>query len=131
MKALVVEDDFTSRLIVQEILRAHGDIHFAADGKEALEAVALSLDEDDPYDLICMDIMMPEMDGQEALEQIRALEKKRGLSLERQPKVVMITALGDMKNVIKSYNNLCDGYLTKPIHKADLLNLLNEFGLVV
>ena len=62
MKTLIVEDDFTSRLLLQEFLKAYGPCHIAGNGGKAIEAVSLALDAQEPYDLICLDIMMP--DGQ-------------------------------------------------------------------
>ena len=79
MKTLIVDDDFTNRLLLQEILKVHGPVHVAVNGKEAVEAVAAARDnKEDPYDLICLDIMMPEMDGQEDLKIIRADEDRAG-----------------------------------------------------
>ena len=68
MKTLIVEDDFTSRLLLQEILKRFGEIHIAVNGKEAVAAVRSAMDAGVPYDLICLDMMMPEMDGREASE---------------------------------------------------------------
>jgi two-component system, chemotaxis family, chemotaxis protein CheY len=130
MKTLIVEDDFTSRLLLQELLKGYGDAHIAVDGQEALDAVQASLEADEPYDLICLDIMMPQMDGQEALEKMRAMESDHGLALDRASRIVMTTALDDIQNVIKAYRNLCDGYLTKPIHRSELIELLDKLGLV-
>lgn len=130
MKMLITEDDFTSRLLLQEILKSYGPIHIAVNGKEAVEAVRLSLEAGEPYNLICLDIMMPEMGGQEALRQIRELEEARStLSLGR-AKIVMTSALDDPKNVINAYKNLCDAYLTKPIQKAKLLEELRKLKLI-
>lgn len=130
MKTLVVEDDFTSRLLIQEILKGYGTVHAAANGKEALRAVRLSLEGQEPYDLICMDIMMPEMDGQEALRLIRELEESMGIVSSSGSKIIMVTALGDLKNVGDAYANLCDAYLLKPIKKALLLEELRKLGLI-
>ena len=69
MKTLIVEDDFTSRLLLQELLKKYGRSHIAVNGLEAVEAVRLALDENEPYDLICLDILMPQMDGQLALRE--------------------------------------------------------------
>lgn len=77
-----------------------------------------------------MDIMMPEMDGQEALRRIREGEEAVGVRSSDGSKIVMTTALGDVKNVMAAYGRLCDGYLTKPIRKADLLSELKKLGLV-
>jgi two-component system, chemotaxis family, chemotaxis protein CheY len=129
MKTLIVEDDFTSRLLMQEILRGFGASHVAVDGMEAVEAVRLALEADEPYDLICLDIMMPEMDGQQALKEIRALEKAK-TSMRQEAKIVMTTALTDMKNVYTALSSMCDAYLTKPIHKGKLMQELRKLALI-
>jgi two-component system, chemotaxis family, chemotaxis protein CheY len=129
LKTLIVEDDFTSRLLLQEILREYGASHVAVDGKEAVEAVRIALQADEPYDLICLDIMMPEMDGQQALKEIRALEKSKP-SMRKEAKIVMTTALTDMKNVYTALSSMCDAYLTKPVHKAKLVQELRKLDLV-
>ena len=130
MKTLIAEDDFTSRLIMQEILKIYGPCHIAVNGKEAVEAVRLALEAGEPYTLICLDIMMPGMDGQEALRQIRAQEEARGILSSNGAKIVMTTALNDMKNVSSAYGSLCDVYLTKPIQKAMLLEELRKLKLI-
>ena len=114
MKTLIVEDDFTSRLLLQELLKSYGPSHIAVNGKEAVEAVQVALETGKPYDLICLDIMMPEMDGQEALRLIREQEESRGILSSRGAKIVMTTALDDPRNVMVAYISLCDANLTKP-----------------
>ena len=130
MKTLIVEDDFTSRLLLQEFLKDYGPSHIAVNGKEALQAARNALEAGAPYDLICMDIMMPEMDGQEALKEIRALEEAQGINSSNGAKVVMTTALGDLKSVSNAYISLCDAYLTKPIQKAKLMEELRKLNLI-
>ncbi len=130
MKTLIVEDDFTSRLLLQELLKSYGPSHIAVNGKEAVEAAHLALEMGEPYNLICLDIMMPEMDGQEALRQIREQEEARGILSSKEAKIVMTTALGDPKNVIAAWRSQCDAYLTKPIQKAKLLMELRKLGLI-
>jgi two-component system, chemotaxis family, chemotaxis protein CheY len=130
LKTLVVEDDFTSRLLLQELLKSYGVSHIAVNGKEAVAAVRAALEAGEPYGLVCLDFMMPEMDGQQALEGIRALEQGRGIVSTRGAKIVMTTALGDMKNVDAAYMSLCDAYLTKPIRKAKQIEALRELGLI-
>lgn len=130
MKTLIVEDDFTSRLLLQELLKSYGPLHTADNGKEAVEAVRFALFKDEPYDLICLDIMMPEMDGQEALRQIRSLEEDAGITSTNGVKIVMTTALGNVKNVAAAYRELCDSYLVKPIDKTKLLDELRKLKLI-
>lgn len=130
MKALIVEDDFTSRLVLQEILKNYATVHVAVNGREAVEAVRAALMSEEPYDLVYMDIMMPEIDGQTALKQIREMEKKIGISGPNRVKVVMTTALGDKDNVMNAIRKQCDGYMIKPYNKATLLDHLRGFGLI-
>lgn len=130
MKILIVEDDLTSRMLLLELLRKYGQSHVAINGKEASEAVRISLEQDEPYDLICLDIMMPEVDGHEALKRIRKMEEDKGISSSKGAKIVMTTALADLKNVSESYKNLCDGYLTKPIEGKKLIAELKKLNLI-
>ncbi len=130
MKTLIVEDDFTSRLLLQGILKSYGDVHIAVNGQEAVEAARIVLDADEPYQLICMDVVMPNMDGQEALRLIRAQEEARGILPTHVAKILMTTALVDTKNVVTAYHSLCDAYLYKPIQKARLLEELRRLDLI-
>ncbi len=130
MKTLIVEDDFTSRLLLQELLKTMGPSHVAVNGKEAVDAVRKAFEAKDPYDLICLDIMMPEMDGQQALKEIRSLEEKNGRAVGQGAKVLMTTALSDKSNIMESFRQQCDGYLVKPIDKGKLMDNLTQFDLI-
>jgi two-component system, chemotaxis family, chemotaxis protein CheY len=131
MKALVVEDDAVSRKLLQSILSPHCDCHGAVDGQEAVDAFRSALDEDAPFDLICMDIMMPNMDGHEALTRIRSIEKDRGTPPEKLTKVIMTTALSDPQNVVKAlYREGAATYIVKPVEKDRLLEELRRMGLL-
>jgi two-component system, chemotaxis family, chemotaxis protein CheY len=123
MKTLIVEDDFTSRLILQELLKNYGPTHIAVNGNEANEAVRLALDQGEPYDLICMDIMMPEMDGHEALRQIREQEDVAGIVPSGRAKIVMTTSHSDSDNVRRAVEGKCDYFLVKPIQKQKLMEI--------
>jgi two-component system, chemotaxis family, chemotaxis protein CheY len=130
MKTLIVEDDFTSSLLLQEILKHYGPTNTALDGQQAVEAVRTAIDSGEPYDLVCLDIMMPEMDGHEALRQIRALEEAKGIIAIKGAKIVMTTALEDSTNILASFKSFCDVYLTKPVNKAKLLGELRKLKLI-
>jgi two-component system chemotaxis response regulator CheY len=130
MKTLIVEDDFTSRLLLQEILKNFGHIDMAVNGVQAVDAMSNALEAGDPYDLICLDIMMPEMDGRSALRELRMLEEIRDIPPSMRTKIIMTTALASMTDVMAAYNDMCDGYLVKPIEKARLLQELRELGII-
>ncbi len=131
MRVLVVEDDFTSRKVLQKILSPFGEVDIAVNGLEAVEAFESALGDKRPYDLICMDIMMPEMDGQEALKKIRAVEKSQNIRPSDEVKVIMTTALDDPKHVVEAYyKGGAPSYVPKPIDKHMLLHLLKNLSLI-
>ena len=129
MNILVAEDDFTSRVLLQKLLAPYGEVHVAANGREALDAYEIANQVGEPYGLICLDIMMPEMDGQDLLRSIRRLESDRGIPPGGGVKVLMTTALTDSNNIIRAFHEQCDGYLVKPIVRARLEEELRKFGL--
>ena len=79
MKSLVVEDDPICGRVLQSILSNFGQCSMAGDGVEAVNAFEKSLQDNEPYELICMDIMMPVMNGNQALNVIRKIERQRGV----------------------------------------------------
>ena len=130
MKTLIVEDDFASRKLMQKYLAPFGETDVVVDGREAVDAFNLAMEEEEPYDLICLDIMLPKMDGQQVLKEIRKVEEDRGILGSDGTKVIMTTALGDAKNVLNAFRSQCEGYLQKPISKEQMLRQLKELGLI-
>jgi len=130
MRSLIVEDEFTARLALQRFLSRYGECHVAVTGKEAVEAFRMASERGAPYDLVCMDILLPEMDGEAAVTAIRSIEEGRGILSSSGAKIIMTTAVEDIKEVMRSFHELCDAYLIKPINLADLLKNLVAFHLV-
>lgn len=132
MRFLIVDDDFDSRRLMQKILYPYGYCDVAVDGEEAVEAFKRSLNNDEPYDLICLDIIMPNMDGQEALQEIREIETERGVQDENRIKTVMISALDDTKELHDAFFlGEATSYLVKPIRKKTLLNEIQNLGIPI
>jgi two-component system, chemotaxis family, chemotaxis protein CheY len=130
MKTLIVEDDFTSRAFLSAILNDLGSVDIAVNGKESIEAVQASLSSGEHYDLILLDIMMPEMNGQEALMHLREAEESAGIIIGKGAKVIMTTALSDKDNIMEAFRHQADGYLVKPIDKGKLLEKLRDMSLL-
>jgi two-component system, chemotaxis family, chemotaxis protein CheY len=130
MRTLIVEDSFVNRCVLLSILDKYGECHVAVNGKEALMAFDQAHANGKPYDLICLDIMMPEMDGHETLVRIREREHLMGKDGLDGVKVFMTTAMGDGKTIITSFREQCEAYLLKPIDKKKLLWEIHKMGLI-
>lgn len=131
MRILIAEDDFVARRMLKDILCQYGDCDIVVDGDEAIQAFRLAWEENNPYDLICMDIMMPNVDGQESIKKIRSIENELEIPASDEVKIIMISVLGDPKTVIKSlYEGGATSYIIKPVSKEKILKELQAFGLV-
>lgn len=130
MKILLAEDDFVTRKFMTGFLSKYGECDVTVDGMEAVDAFMMALEDDAPYDLVCLDIMMPVMDGYQALMGIRNLEMERNIPKEKQAKIIMTTALNDEKNVKMAFDLGCTVYSGKPIDQDKFELVLKKFGLV-
>lgn len=129
MKMLVAEDDFVSQLLMTAFLRDYGSVQLALTGKEAVTLAVGALARGEPFDLICLDIMMPEMDGQQALKQIRAAEASHSAEGGARAKILMTTALAEQSAILQAFQSQCDGYLVKPFDRASVQATLAEIGI--
>ena len=130
MRILIVDDDFDFSRLLSNYLSAFGECEVAVNGQDAIESVKLAFEETHPYDLICLDIMMPNLDGQDALKEIRDIEKEKGIRVGEGARIIMITAMDDDDYRLVSFLRLCDGYLTKPLQKEQLFEKLREIELI-
>lgn len=127
MRALIAEDEFLNRKVLSAFLAPLFEVDVAVTGKEAVDAFLLGHEEGRPYDIIFMDIMMPELDGIQALKAIRAHEQEN--KIRPQVKVLMVTALDDPKTVIRSFHDgEASGYIVKPLRKEKLFEELKKLG---
>lgn len=130
MRILIAEDDLISRKVILKILSQYGDCDVTVDGMEALDAYLLAIKENNPYDLICLDIMMPKIDGVRVLKAIRTIEQQKEISMMNRAKIIMLTALADKEYVTKSFEIGCEAYATKPIDTAKLVEVLQKLDLI-
>jgi two-component system chemotaxis response regulator CheY len=131
MRVLIVEDNFIDRKILQKIFLEYGECDIAVNGEEAVDAYNESWMKCRPYDLICMDIMMPKVNGLQALKMIREIEKGKDINESERVRIIMITAVDDPKIVYKACNLFgVKSYIIKPINKKRLLEEVRKFGLI-
>lgn len=110
-KILIVDDIPQNIQVVANILKHEGyGISHTRSGATALARV-----QDDPFDLILLDIMMPDMDGFEVLRHLQQDEKTKGIP------VIFLSALNDQENTIKGFELGAVDYVTKPFNPPELL----------
>jgi two-component system chemotaxis response regulator CheY len=127
-KSLVAEDDATNRVLLQTFLSRFGECQIAEDGRQAVQAVKEAREARMSFDLICMDLRMPVMDGLDAIREIRAQEK--AVAAFKTAKIFVTTAHSDMESITAAMEGRCDAYLIKPIDTEKLLGELKAAGLV-
>lgn len=130
MRILIAEDDMTSRRFLSKFLSTYGECDVVVDGMETLDAYLIAVKENNPYDVICLDIMMPKVDGVKVLKAIRDFETQRGLLPEKRVKIIMITALDDTEYVHKAFELGCEAYAAKPIDTDKLIDVMKNLGLI-
>jgi two-component system, chemotaxis family, chemotaxis protein CheY len=130
MKCLIVDDQTENRMVLAKIIAPYGECDLVVDGSEAVELFELGLEEGQPYDLVLLDIMMPVLDGQEALKKMRAVEDAAGTPADEGSTIIMVTAVDATSEVKQANDERCSDYIHKPINRAKLLIKLAEHNLI-
>ena len=118
VRALVVDDNPTNRLILREHLKAWGcQSAEASSGAEALELLK-SASATEPYDVVLLDMQMPDMDGEETAKSIREEQSLRGIG------IVLLTSMGSIGSTLQTQAMGFDATLVKPVHQSQLYNAL-------
>jgi len=128
VKILIVEDDLSSRKFLYKFMCNYGECDITVDGMEGLDAYLMALDEEEPYDLVCLDIMMPKVDGVKVLKTIREIERQRNIEGDKMVKIIMTTALNDVDLVKNTFDSGCEVYATKPIDMKKLENVMEKLN---
>lgn len=130
MKSLVVEDVCMMRKLLERLLSPYGKCDSVGDGREALIKFNQAWISEEKYDVIFLDLMLPEISGEVVLKDIRDLEEKMGISNKERVKIIICSALSDYKNVIKVLKNQCDAYISKPFDRMMIFKTLKKIKLV-
>lgn len=130
MKILIAEDDNLSRTFLTEFLQEYGQCDTAANGMETIDKYLEAFKQGEPYDMMCLDIMMPKVDGLMVLKLIRELESQQKVDAEKQAKIIMMTAIADMEYVDQAFELGCDAYASKPIEIAQVQEVMQDLGLI-
>lgn len=123
VRILVVDDVPVAQELLAGLLNDLGDVDCADDATGALDLVGRARQEQHPYDLVCIDIGLPDLDGLELLRRIRATEGTAGRA-----KVLIVTASDNNRDVLTAFRDQADAYLQKPFAKGDLDVALGRAG---
>ena len=129
MKSLIAEDDLVARKQLETILSEVSECHTTVNGQRAVAAFKTALDQGEPYDLLCLDIMMPEMDGHQVLQVIRELEEAAGIDELAGVRIIMITSMRDPSHVLGAFRRGCEAYIVKPVTKVKLFEEMEKLAL--
>jgi len=130
LKILIVEDIAIARKVMIQMLSDLGTCTPAEDGVEALTKYREAFDAKEPFDLICLDIMLPQVSGIDVLKKIREFEGNQNIEKNNQVKIVMVTALNDQNMVIEAARAGCDSYIKKPLNKQKIVEEITRLGLI-
>ncbi len=128
MKVLIVDDDFISRTKMETIFEDFGNCVAVENGHEALDVFTNELAMKTPFDLITLDIAMPEMDGKEVLSKIRQIERKQSIDKASQVKIIMITSHSDVTSITSCMQAGCTDFIVKPFNLETIMKKLNDIG---
>ncbi len=131
MKVLVVDDELVSRKKLKKLMLNFSDCDDASDGQKGIEMFEKALKASEPYGLITLDIDMPNMDGFEALQKIKEIEKEVGNTELPAVKVLMVTGHSDKDNVVKAIKLGCDNFIIKPFNKDKVFDKVKSIGIEV
>lgn len=128
MKILVVDDEMVSREKMKMIMSHFGECEAVENGADAVEKFVGAWNGWSPYDLIALDVQMPEMDGVEVLNRIRALEREKNVPESKRVKIMMVTARSDKDTIMTSVQAGCNDYVVKPFDKTIVAKKLTQMG---
>ena len=119
LKILIIDDNETNRVILKKMVSSFGARAYAVEsGQKGLDALQVAREERELYDLVLLDMQMPEMDGEQTARAIFSDPRKKNLS------VVVLTSMGQRGDAKRLQDLGCAGYLLKPIKQKMLFNAL-------
>lgn len=130
MRILIAEDDRISRSFLQKFMVTYGEVDVAVDGMEAIDLYMDAIKEGKPFALLCLDIMMPKVDGLKVLKVIRQLESQNEKASDKKIKIIMMTALADIGYVDEAFRLGCDAYASKPVDTEKVEEAMRNLGLI-
>jgi two-component system chemotaxis response regulator CheY len=128
---LIVEDDELSCKILEDFLSEFAACDTAANGKIGYNLFEKAILDGHPYDLICSDVVMPELNGHDMVCNIRSREESLPIADYIRTKIFMISSCGSPKDMTHAIlDNNCDDYIVKPFLRETLKAMLIKYNLI-
>ncbi len=131
MNILIAEDDPVSSKVISSHLCGYGKCEICGDGADAFEQFQRAWEQNRPFDLVCLDVVMPGLSGIEVLELIREFEKVNEIPSTHKAKIIIATGTGDSVSFMKAHNAGSTWFLVKPVDKKALQALMSDLGFSV
>lgn len=126
MRILIVDDDFVSRTKMHAIIEDFGECVLVENGGGAITVFKAAWEKGLPFDLMTLDIVMPDIDGMEVLQSIRKIEEEKKVPDEKKIKIVMVTSQSEKEKIIECLKSGCDDYIVKPFNEETILTKLKK-----
>jgi two-component system, chemotaxis family, chemotaxis protein CheY len=131
LRILIVEDEPVNREFLLLALRGLGECQAVVSGEDAVQAQQNALAKDQPFDVVFLDILLPGMNGLQALEQLRALEDRHNIPPDKRVPVIVTTGLDDDRAASRAFiQGQAVSYLTKPFRPGQIHEELIKLGLI-
>lgn len=123
MRFLVIDDEPIARLQLRLLLESRGRVDEAPDAIAGLQRIRDAIADNDPFDLVCIDLSMPGPSGIDAIKMVKDVDQK--LRLGKHTNVVVVTASDDQRDMRAALHQHVDGYLLKPVTPGQIVETID------
>ncbi len=128
LRFLIVEDDPVYQTMLEAFLEAYGTSKIVESGEEGIASFESAINDGKHFNMVCLDIKLPGIDGLRVLSKMRVMEA--GAKLPEKTKIMILTASEETAHMMEAFSNEADAYLQKPIQRGDLVEQLILMGLI-
>lgn len=127
MRFLVIDDEFIALTKLVTLLSEYGECDAATCARQAIDMFTHAVNEGNPYNLISIDIDMPEVNG---FQLVNMFFRQEEISHVAPAKKIIVSAASDQRNVLIAARKGCDSFLVKPVRREVLAKKLRELSLI-
>ena len=128
MRILIVDDNLKNIKLLKAILSPYGECESGEGGKAAICAFKKAWNDWRPFSFIFLDIVMPDMDGEQVLADIREMEKDKNIHQQHRVKIIMVSAHSDERLFKRCIQGGCDDFIVKPFNKDTVAKKLKKLN---